>query len=141
VNIPIMRTRPNITQNGTLASFFGLLSLALAGFGIYGVMSYSIGRQLRDMGIRMALGATRYDILMVAFGQGLRVSLVGVGIGLLLAFGVVRIFAKMLYGVSTYDPATFALVPLFLIAVACLGCFIPARRAMSVNPSITLRSE
>src|SRR5579862_1036849 len=97
--------------------------------------------QMREMGIRIALGATRRDILMVAMSQGLRVSLVGVGIGLMLAFGVVRIFSRMLYGVSAYDPMTFVVVPIFLMAVAFLGRFVPARRAMQVNPSITLRYE
>jgi predicted permease len=125
----------------TLASSFGLLALVLAGVGIYGVMSYSIGQQMREMGIRIALGATRRDILMVVMSQGLRVSLVGVGIGLVLSLAAVRIFSRMLYGVSVTDPATFVTVPLFLMAVAFLGCYVPARRAMQVSPSITLRYE
>lgn len=127
--------------SATLASSFGLLALVLAGVGIYGVMSYSIGQQMREMGIRIALGATRSDILMVVMSQGLRVSLVGVGIGLVLSLAAVRIFSRMLYGVSVTDPATFVTVPLFLMAVAFLGCYVPARRAMQVSPSITLRYE
>jgi predicted permease len=125
----------------TLASSFGFLALVLAGVGIYGVMSYSISQQMREMGIRIALGATRLDILTVVMSQGLRVSLFGVGIGLVLSLAVVQVFSKILYGVSVTDPATFVTIPLFLTGVAFLGCYVPARRAMRVNPSITLRYE
>jgi putative ABC transport system permease protein len=125
----------------TLASALGLLALVLASVGIYGVMSYSVTQRLHEMGIRMALGATPHDVLMIVLWQGLRLSLFGVAIGLVVALAIVRMIAAMLYGISATDPFTFVSVSLFLIAVALLGCYMPARRAMRIDPMVALRYE
>jgi hypothetical protein len=125
----------------TVASSLGLLALVLASVGIYGVMSYSVSQRTREMGIRLALGATPHGVLKIVLWQGLRLSLFGVAIGLLVALAVVRVIAAMLYGISANDPLTFSAISLFLIAVALLGCYIPARRATRVDPMVALRYE
>jgi putative ABC transport system permease protein len=125
----------------TLASALGLLALALASVGIYGVMSYAVTQRTHEMGIRMALGATPHNVLMIVLWQGLRLSLLGVATGLVVALVTVRMIAAMLYGISSSDPFTFVSVSLFLIAVALLGCYIPARRATRIDPMVALRYE
>jgi predicted permease len=126
-----------------LLGAFATLALLLSSVGIYGVVSYLIGRRTQEIGIRMALGAQRKDVLALVLGEGLKMALAGVAIGLAAAVGLTRLLAKfsMLFGVSATDPLTFAGVALLLTLVALLACWIPARRAMRVDPLVALRYE
>jgi putative ABC transport system permease protein len=120
---------------------FGILALALAGIGIYGVMSYVVAGRTREIGLRMALGADRRNVLRLIVRQGMTLAVVGLGIGLLLAFAAARLLTSFLYGVSPGDPATFMGVALLLASVAFIACYVPARRATRVDPMIALRYE
>jgi putative ABC transport system permease protein len=120
---------------------FGVMALILAAAGIYGVVSYSVARRTQEIGVRMAMGAHTADIARMVVGQGLKLTALGVGIGVVGALIVTRWLAGMLYGVTATDPVIFAAVPLMLGAVELLACWIPARRAMRVDPMTALRSE
>jgi putative ABC transport system permease protein len=124
-----------------VSSSLGILGLFLASLGIYGLMSYSVAQRTHELGIRIALGANRFDILKLVLGQGLRISLVGLAVGLAIALAVTRVIAAMLYGVKATDPATFGGISLLLIAVALLASYLPARRAAKVEPLVALRYE
>ncbi|HEY9404508.1 MAG TPA: ABC transporter permease [Pyrinomonadaceae bacterium] len=125
----------------TLLGFFGLLALILAAIGLYGVMAYSVGQRRRELGIRMALGAQKSNVLKLVVGQGLKLTLIGTAIGLIAAFGLMRLASSMLYGVSASDPLTFAGAALLLVFVALLASFIPARKATKVDPMVALRFQ
>ena len=127
--------------NLTLLSIFAGIALVLAIVGIYGVMSYSVTQRTHEIGIRMAIGARPRDVFAMVLGQGMKLALIGVAIGLLLAFGLTRLMATMLFGVEPTDVPTFAGISILLISVAVLACYLPGRRATKVEPTISLRYE
>jgi macrolide transport system ATP-binding/permease protein len=123
-----------------VAGSFALLAMVLAGIGIYGVMSYSVGQRMHEIGIRMALGARATDVWTMVLKQGVIITAIGMVFGLVCAIGLSGVVASMLYGVSATDPLTFLLIALLLAAVALTACYIPARRATKVDPVIAIRS-
>jgi len=124
-----------------LGSCFGGLALLLACVGLYGLLSYEVARRTREIGIRMALGAERGDVLRTVAAQGLRITMVGVVVGIAAGAAVTRFLSSLLFGLKPNDPITFAGVSLILIAVALLACYLPARRATKVDPMVALRYE
>jgi predicted permease len=124
-----------------LTSIFGAIAVLLACLGLYGVTSYSVACRTNEIGIRLALGAQAHDLFRFVIAQALRLTLVGVGIGLLGAFATTRIVKSLLHGVSTTDPLTFAAIAVLLVIVALVACYLPARRATMVDPLIAIRHE
>jgi len=124
-----------------LFGLFALLALVLAVIGVYGVMAYSSSQRAREFGVRIALGANRRDILKLVIGQGFEMALVGVGVGIAGALVLTRFLSSLLYGVSPHDPMTFVGVAVLLLTVALAACWIPARKAMHVDPMVALRYE
>ena len=124
-----------------LLGVFAALALVLACVGIYGVISYLVGQRTREIGVRMALGAQRAEVMRLVLGDGVRMALVGAAVGTIAALGLTRLMEAELFGVSAHDPFTFAGVAVLLVLVAVAACFVPARRAMRVDPIVALRHE
>jgi predicted permease len=124
-----------------LLGSFGLLALSLAAVGLGGVMTYSVSRRTNEIGIRLALGATRADVLKLVLKQGMTLVLIGIGLGLLVSLALTRVMASLLYGVSPSDPVIISLVMVLLTVIALLACYVPARRAMTVDPIVALRHD
>jgi len=127
--------------NLTLLSLFAGIALVLAIVGIYGVMSYSVTQRTHEIGIRMAVGARPLDVFKMILGHGMKLALIGVGIGLVGAFLLTRLMATMLFGVEPTDATTYGAISILLIAIALLACYLPGRRATKVEPTISLRYE
>jgi hypothetical protein len=119
----------------------GMIALLLAALGVFGLVSFSTTRRTREIGIRMAMGAGAGQIIRLVARDSLRLVAIGIGLGLLLALGLTRPMAGILYGVTPTDPLVFAAVPALVLFVALLACWLPARRAVKVDPLITLRAE
>jgi putative ABC transport system permease protein len=137
LNESIAQRRLNMLMLGA----FALIALVLAASGIFGLMAYTVAQRTHEIGIRMALGAQKSDILKLIFGQAMSLTMIGLGLGLAAAFALTRLMSGLLFGVSSTDPLTFLSLALFLAAVALIACYIPARRAIKVDPMIALRYE
>ena len=124
-----------------LMGIFGVIALVLSGIGVYGVMAHLVSEQTHEIGIRMALGAPRESVLRMLFRRGMITTAIGLLVGLPLAYGFARLMASLIYGVTASDPVTFAGIPLTLMVAAALAIYIPARRAMKIDPVVALRCE
>jgi putative ABC transport system permease protein len=144
-----MRTLENVVSRSTwkrrnfalLLGVLGAVALLLAAMGIYGVITYLVAQRTREMGIRLALGAQRRDLLKLVLGQGLTLTMIGVTAGLALALALTRFISSLLFGVGANDPITFVAIALLLAGVALIASYLPARRAMKVDPITALRHD
>jgi ABC-type antimicrobial peptide transport system permease subunit len=150
-NLPLasVRTMQEVYDKSMARTSFTLVMLGIAGamalvlglIGIYGVISYTVSQRQREIGIRLALGAQQANVLHMVLRQGTKMALVGVAIGMSAAFALTRLMSSLLFGVTAHDPMTFAAVAALLILVALLACYVPALRAMRVDPMVALRYE
>jgi putative ABC transport system permease protein len=125
----------------SLLGVFAVVSLLLAAIGIYGVISYSVSRRTREVGIRLALGAGRWNVVKTVVEEGMKPVLIGLALGIAAALALTRLMSGMLYGVEPTDPATLVVASVLLAAVGAIACYIPARRATRVDPMVALRCE
>ena len=137
----ISETTARQNFNMLLLTIFAGTALLLAALGVYGLMSYSVEQRTPEIGIRVALGASGRDILRMVMGRGLLLAGIGLAVGLAAAFGLTRLISSLLFGVKANDPGAFAAVVVTLAMVACMAIYIPARRAMRIDPLIALRYE
>ena len=138
------RVESSISQsklNSVMIGLFAFVALALASIGIYGVISYAVAQRTREIGIRMALGASRSDVLRLIVRQGMAPAALGVLIGIVASLGATRLLEKLLYGVSATDPLVFVSVCALLTVIALGACLVPARRASRVDPNVALRND
>jgi putative ABC transport system permease protein len=124
-----------------LLSAFAVLALVLSCIGIYGVISHLVGQRTHEIGVRMALGAQPGDVMRLVVGHGAKMAVVGVVMGIAAALALTRLMAHQLFGVTAHDPLTFGAVAVLLVLVSLLACYVPARRAMRVDPLVALRYE
>jgi putative ABC transport system permease protein len=124
-----------------LLSIFAAVALLLASLGIYGVLAYLVSQRTQEIGIRMALGAGPRDVLLAVAGQGMGLSIAGIALGVAAALALTRLVSKLLFGIAASDPATFVTVAALLLVVASAACYVPARRAMRIDPILALREE
>jgi ABC-type antimicrobial peptide transport system permease subunit len=136
-----LTTRDNPLFSSELIGMFAALALLLAAVGLYGLIAYSVTQRRTEIGIRMALGATREDIVRLVLRRGSALALAGAATGMLASMAASRLFSSMLFAVSSKDPETFLAVAFLLISVALAVCYIPARRAAKVDPMVALRYE
>lgn len=137
----IFQSTAGARLNMSLSTVFGLVALLLAAVGVYGVMAYTVTRRTPEIGVRLALGATAGRVRMLVFRQGITLLFIGLGLGLLCAYGLGTVLASLLFEVTPHDPVIFLTAPAALAIVACLAIWLPARRAASVNPLVALRTE
>jgi len=150
-NLPLFDVKPldkvitdsivGIAYVAAMMAILGIIALVLASVGIYGVMSYSVGERTHEIGVRMAMGATSKDVQRLILGNGVFLTVVGMAIGLPLALGIAYALSSLLFGVKVADPFAFIGLPLLLAAVATLACYLPARRAVRMDPLTALRYE
>src|SRR5262245_13351099 len=150
-NLPVVEVAPLYDQvdrslvkqklMARLSTFFGVMALSLACIGLYGVMSYGVLRRTKEIGIRMALGAQTGDVLRLILGQGMTLTLIGIGIGVVAAIVLSRLIERLLFGVSATDPMTYFMVASLMAAVALVACYLPARRATKIDPMVSARHE
>ncbi len=124
-----------------LVGLFAALAMVLAAIGIFGVISYSVNQRTHEFGLRMALGAARWDVLRLIISQGIKLALAGVALGVAAALALARLLQSLIYDVSAADPLTFTMVSMTVIIVALLACYVPARRATKADPTVALRAE
>ena len=127
--------------NMMLFTLFASLALLLAGLGIYGVMAYSVTQRTHEVGIRMALGAQKSHVLRLIIGKGMTITMIGIGLGLTCSMVLTRLMTVLLFGITPTDTLTFVVVTVFVILVALFACYVPARRATTLNPVTALRAE
>jgi ABC-type antimicrobial peptide transport system permease subunit len=150
-HLPVADIKTQIQQAGEtlrmerlfakLLTVFGVLAQLLASIGLFGVMAYAVSQRTREIGIRMALGAARGEVLAMIVRQGLTLTLIGITLGLVGAFAFTRVLQNQLFAISPLDPVTFIAVSALLVIVALLACWLPARRAARVDPMVALRCE
>ena len=141
MEISMRREATGLTYVAVMMGIFGVLALVLSVVGVYGVMAYLVAEQTHDIGIRVALGASHQSVLAMIFRHGLLTTFEGLSVGVAAAYGLARLLASLIFGVTTQDPVTFAAIPLALIASAALAIYIPARRAIRIDPLVALRYE